>query len=79
MNRPPEAYDEWRRCIEQDCGIALTAGYIAQRVQALHDRKDYQTLRFVELFGQAHLDRVIDWFARAGKEIADGGLRPGGL
>ena len=67
MNTPPQSYASWQQCIVVDCGIKLTPEYIAERLAALQDDQDYHTKRFVELYGEQHLQRIIDWFTQACK------------
>lgn len=71
MNAPsiPQSYAQWRHCIVVDCGLELTPEYIAERVAALQDPRDYHTAKFIELYGEQHLQRVIGWFAEAGKTV----------
>ena len=65
----PQSYDAWRHCIEVECGIALTAPWIEQRLVALQDGRDHHTQRFVQLWGQAHHARVLGWFQQALEEL----------
>ncbi|WFF41200.1 hypothetical protein EVC62_06620 [Salinicola endophyticus] len=64
----PEDYTEWRHCITVACGIALTPRYIATRLQALNDPRDYHTQRLLAHYGQDHHRRLIAWFERAARE-----------
>jgi hypothetical protein len=66
----PDSYPAWRHCIEMDCGIPLTATFIRERIAALDDLGDFRTEQFVRLYGQAHLNRVRDWFAQALGELS---------
>jgi len=61
----PGTYDEWRHCIEVNCGLQLTPEFVRQRLSALRDDRDYQTQRFREMWGDAHLRQVITWFEKA--------------
>lgn len=62
----PTTYDQWRRCIEEDCGLALTPEFIAGRLSELRDSRQERTAQFVRLYGSEHLRRVIAWFEHAG-------------
>ncbi|MEM9629493.1 MAG: hypothetical protein AAGA21_24930 [Pseudomonadota bacterium] len=64
----PSTYDEWRHCIVVKCGLQLTPEFIQQRLSALRDENDYQTLRFREMWGVEHLRQVITWFEKAENE-----------
>ena len=61
--------DHWKQCITVDCGIPLTLAYVEQRLTALRDPKEYGTMRFTELYGEAYLGRVIGWFEQAKREL----------
>jgi hypothetical protein len=61
----PEHYPDWRHCIETVCGIPLTPDYIRERIAALADPHEFHTQRFVDCYGDAHLQRVRAWFAQA--------------
>jgi hypothetical protein len=65
----PDSYEAWRRCITVGCGIALTPAYVGARLTALTDPEEDETRRFAELYGEAHLGRVIGWFERARLEL----------
>lgn len=65
----PQSYSEWRRCITEDCGIALTKSYIQQRIEALRDKRNEHTLHFIRRYGEAHYRNVLSWFERALNEI----------
>ena len=62
-------YAEWKHCITVDCGIRLTRHYVEQRLSALNDAKDYGTQRFTAVWGKEHLNRVIEWFEQARREL----------
>lgn len=64
----PRTYDEWRHCIEVQCGIELTPGFVEQRLSALRDDRIHHTQRFREMWGEDHLRRVIAWFEQAARE-----------
>lgn len=62
----PETYDQWRHCIEVDCGITLTRAFIDERLRELATPSDFRTQQFIRLYGEAHRDRVLGWFRQAG-------------
>ncbi len=64
----PESYSEWRRCITEDCGIALTKSYIQQRIEALSDKHNEHTQQFLRCYGEAHWRNVLSWFEKAMNE-----------
>lgn len=66
---PPQSYAQWQHCIVVDCGLELTPAYIAQRLAAFTNAHDDHTKRFVELYGEQHLQRVIGWFTQAGEAL----------
>jgi len=66
----PQNYQEWRRCITEECGLALTADFIGARLAIWRDEKTFETGRFRELYGDAHWQAVIGWFEQAAKEVS---------
>lgn len=66
----PTNYAEWRHCITVECGIALTQAYIADRLQALDDARDYNTQRLISVYGRQHHQAVVAWFQQAAGELS---------
>ncbi|MEO1420570.1 MAG: hypothetical protein AAFU66_06420 [Pseudomonadota bacterium] len=65
----PSNYEEWRHCITVECGIPLTADFIATRLKVWNDVNVQETARFRALYGDTHWRAVIGWFERAGREL----------
>jgi hypothetical protein len=61
----PETYAQWRHCITQECGIALTRAFAEERLAVWSDPDAEETRRFEQLYGAAHRERVRRWFAEA--------------
>lgn len=64
----PGDYAGWRHCIEVECGIPLSAGYVAQRIAVLSDPACEETKRFTRLYGVDWHRQVLAWFQRAAGE-----------
>lgn len=60
----PQTYDEWKRCIVNDCGIKLTKAFAAKRLAVYLNEDDPETQRFISLYGTNHLQNIINWFKR---------------
>ncbi len=67
----PSSYSSWRYCIEVKCGIALTLGYVEERIRVLADPRKEETQRFARTYGRGHLDQVLGWFRRARAMLDD--------
>lgn len=65
----PTSYQEWRHCIEVDCGITLSPAYIGQRLAELEDGQHAKTKEYARLYGEDHLQRTQAWFRRAADEL----------
>lgn len=65
----PYDYATWHHCITVECGIELSLGFIHRRLQILHNPKEYEHQRFSQLYGEAHLQKVLVWFAQAEREM----------
>ena len=48
----PASYGEWRHCITEVCGLALTEAFIHQRLAALENPDDYMTRNVIALYGE---------------------------
>lgn len=67
--RKLETYQDWRHCIEVQCGIPLTKDYVAERIRVLSDTTCEQTDKFIKAWGEQHRQRVLKWFGRAAAEL----------
>jgi len=65
----PQTYEEWRHCITVVCRQPITGPYIEERIKALNTPSDHMTARFVQLYGEAHRAKTVEWFGRARHEI----------
>lgn len=66
------SYQDWKHCITKLCRIPLTLGFVEGRITALGDHGAYETQRFIQTWGEAHLDRVKGWFRQAREELQSG-------
>ncbi len=57
----PKSFEEWRRCIVVDCGVELTASFIEERLLVFGNRQHPETMKFVALYGENHLNNVVNW------------------
>ena len=65
----PKTYQQWYRCITEECGIPLPQAFLASRLAVLESQDHQETRRFVSLYGQQHLNSVVQWFKKAGEEL----------
>jgi len=71
----PENYAQWQHCITVECGIPLTAEYVAARLTVWRNPQSEETRRFRRLYGDAYWQQVLQWFEQAEQEFAtDGAL-----
>ncbi len=64
-----KTYEEWKHCITVLCGIPLTSAYVKERLVALRNPADDKTEKFRQFWGEPHLERVIDCFEQAEREL----------
>ena len=69
MSKEPTSYEEWKRCITVDCGIALTPKFIEERIAALNDDKEYHTQQFIKVWGSTRHSQTISWFQQAAEDL----------
>ncbi len=60
-----QSYEEWRHAITERCRIDLTPEYARARITALRNPGDSATREFTDLYGDAYLQQVIQWFEQA--------------
>ena len=58
----PRTFEEWRNCIVNDCKINLTKDFAAQRLKVYQDSNNQETEKFIELYGESHLQNIIHWY-----------------
>jgi len=58
----PQTFEQWKNCIVNDCKINLTKDFAQQRLVVYQDKKNNETQKFVSLYGEQHLQNIINWF-----------------
>ncbi len=61
----PETYEQWHHCITVLCQQPLTPEFIATRIEALNNPRDYTTKKFVTLYGEQQRLKTLQWFEQA--------------
>jgi len=64
-NDIPSTYEEWVHCITVRCKVALTPEFARQRIATLGDPRSAEAVKFVQLYGEPHRARVVEWYRRA--------------
>lgn len=57
----PQTFEEWQKCIVNDCKVNLTKEFAEKRLKVYSDANNPETRKFVELYGQQHVQNVIAW------------------
>ena len=57
----PTTYNDWRHCIEVDCGVKLTPQFIEERLTVYTDVTSAETQRFIAMYGETHLKNIVQW------------------
>lgn len=57
----PNTFNEWKDCIVNHCKIPLTKDFATQRLNVYTNRENPETKKFVALYGERHLERIINW------------------
>jgi hypothetical protein len=58
----PNTYYQWKNCIISDCKINLTKDFAIERLAVYNDRNHTQTKEFLRLYGEQHLQNIVNWF-----------------
>lgn len=57
-------FDDWKNCIIHDCGIDLTPAFAEKRLRVYENTSHPETRKFIELYGQNHLNNIIHWLKK---------------
>ncbi len=71
INMIAQNYPEWKKCIEIDCNIKLTSEFCNKRIKIYSDIQNIERLKFIELYGDEHIENIINWFKKALNECED--------
>lgn len=58
----PQTFNDWKNCIREECKINLTKEFAQQRLAVYRDKENTETKKFVALYGEQHLNNIIQWF-----------------
>jgi hypothetical protein len=58
----PQTFEQWKNCIINDCKINLTKEFAQQRLAVYQDKKNQESQKFVSLYGEQHLQNIINWY-----------------
>jgi len=64
----PQTYEDWKNCLVHDCKINLTEDFVRQRLRVYSNKENFETKKFVSLYGQQHVKNIIEWFSLTLKE-----------
>jgi hypothetical protein len=57
----PQTFEQWKECIQKDCGITLTKKFASERLAVYEDAESSDTKKFITLYGKQHLQNIIQW------------------
>jgi hypothetical protein len=60
----PTTYEAWFHCITVKCQIALTPAFARERIAAMGDARSAEVAKFVQMYGEPHRARVVEWYRR---------------
>jgi len=60
----PQTFEEWKNCIVNDCKINLTKDFAKERLTVYQDPQNKETQKFISLYGEEHLNNIINWLKR---------------
>ena len=58
----PQTFDEWKNCLINNCRVHLTKSFVQQRLAVYQNKKNKETQKFISLYGEHHLQNIINWF-----------------
>ena len=60
----PQTFEEWKNCIVNACKINLTKDFAKERLSVYHNPQNKETQKFISLYGEEHLNNIINWLKR---------------
>ena len=60
----PQPFEQWKHCIEKECGIMLTKQFAEKRLAVYENLQSDETKKFIQLYGEYHLNNIIQWLQR---------------
>lgn len=63
----PQTFEEWVNCIVNDCKIELTEEFASKRLETYENSTHPETKKFLELYGETHLNNIKKWFKQIKK------------
>ena len=64
----PTTYEQWKNCIVNDCKIKLTKAFAEKRLSVYENQEHPETKKFVDLYGNQHLNNIIYWYKKSQNE-----------
>jgi len=58
----PQTFEQWKHCIINDCKINLSKDFAQQRLTVYQEKNNQETVKFISLYGEQHLNNIIQWF-----------------
>jgi hypothetical protein len=58
----PQTFNDWKNCIVNNCKVGLTKEFAAQRLAVYTNKNNAETQKFISLYGEHHLQNIINWF-----------------
>lgn len=55
----PQTFEQWRHCIEKNCGITLTKQFARERLAIYENSENGETKKFITLYGKQHHQNII--------------------
>ena len=60
----PQTFNEWKKCIVNDCKINLTREFAQRRLSIYQNAEHSETKKFLSLYGEQHLKNIIEWYSK---------------
>lgn len=64
----PNTYEEWLGLLKSHAKDVLSEKSIEERVKALSNSNNPETIQFRSLYGDEHRQKIVAWFKRAAQE-----------
>ncbi|MCH2191376.1 MAG: hypothetical protein MK188_10670 [Gammaproteobacteria bacterium] len=65
----PTNFEEWKHCIEVECGLKLSKQFIEMRIKSMEDSTEHYTQQFIKRYGNQYHLQVLGWFRTAHSQL----------
>lgn len=63
-----ETYEQWKLCLQRNLGKDWNKEFLQKRIDVLSNHANSETKKFLQVYGKARAEQVLQWFKKALEE-----------